>query len=208
MPVSDQLIVSGSVGGAPVNNATIDISSDGAIQQAVDVPKASVGTLSTRTDDDTGVATVPTGHGVIAADLITLFFAGGHRRDVVVDSVTGTTITFGTVTPGAGDNLPAQDDPITVCKQVDVNVDFVGNDVIAIMATCGARAVIGFMASGTRQKNVELKAGNGRQWHWISADGGGATNPLSAVTVDQVRVAHEAASQQTVRLGVNYDSTP
>ena len=64
------------------------------------------------------------------------------------------------------------------------------------------------MASGTRELNVELKAGNGNHWHWIIADGV-AVNPLAGHVVDEVRVAQEnSAAAKTYRLGVNYDSTP
>ena len=208
--VTSTLRLTGNVGATGANEA-LDLSSEGGITQDISIAAAFIGTLTTRTDDDTGVVTVPASpaHDIVGTDLVTLFFSGGHRRDAVVDSVTATTITFGTVTVGDGDNLPAQDAVITIQTQTVVDVDFVGNDVEALFVKCGsARMVVGFMASGTRELNVEFSATKALYYFWRTGDPIATVNPLAGHTVDEVRVAHDGAAAKTFTMQVNYNSVP
>lgn len=206
--MASQLHLVGNVGGIGANE-TLALSSDGGISQDISIAAAFIGTLSTRTDDDTGVVTVPASpaHDIVGTDVVTLFFADGHRRDLVVDSVTATTITFGGVTIGDGDVLPAQDDPITIQKQTVVDVDFVGSDMEALFCKCGsARMLVGFMASGTRELNVEFSATKGLHYFWRIGDPVATVNPLAGHIIDEVRVAHDGAAVKTFAMQVNYNS--
>jgi hypothetical protein len=49
------------------------------------------GTLSTRTDDNTGILTVASGHGITDADTVAVFWEGGSRHGVDVTATTSTT---------------------------------------------------------------------------------------------------------------------
>lgn len=87
----------------------------------VPVTAAVPGTLSTRTDNDTGVLTVASGHGITDDDTVDLYdSATGDliRKDMDVTAVTGTTIS---IDAGSGSNLPVQDTAVIVCKQTLIN---------------------------------------------------------------------------------------
>jgi len=61
------------------------------------------GTLSTRTDNDTGIITVEAGHGITTSFTIDLYWASGKRYGM---TVTGTASTTVSLDGGTGDNLP------------------------------------------------------------------------------------------------------
>lgn len=94
---------------------------------------AKAGTLSTRTSNTVGVATVATGHGILTTDKLDVYWNGGRRYNCTVSAVTATTISFDS---GAGDNLPALDFVIAVCKQTisAVNIDGDAAKIIAAQA--------------------------------------------------------------------------
>src|SRR4051794_3009647 len=78
----------------------------------VDLPAAKSGPLSTRTDADTGIATLGTGHGILTLDTVDLYWDGGSRFDVDVTAVGGTTVSLN---GGTGDALPGLNSTIVVC---------------------------------------------------------------------------------------------
>lgn len=95
------------------------------IEQAIPaIVAAQTGTLTTRTDDDTGVATLSTGHGIETSDVVDVYFAAGVRYGMAA-TVAGNAVT---VDGGAGDVLPTQDDAVTVVVQTAVEINFDGDD--------------------------------------------------------------------------------
>ena len=54
-------------------------SADGAGQWSPSVSAGKAGSLTTRTDNDTGVATLAGGHGIVTSDKVDVFWAGGRR---------------------------------------------------------------------------------------------------------------------------------
>ena len=97
---------------------------DGLITREVALPAAKAGTLTTRTDNDTGIITVAPGHGILDSDTVAVFWNGGRRYGVDVTAVTATTIS---IDLGAGDNLPVATTPVTIVKQVAINVSIDGD---------------------------------------------------------------------------------
>ncbi len=80
------------------------------VQQTDDEP----GSLTTRTDNTTGVITTTAAlHGAVVGEKLDLTWSGGARTDVVVSAITANTITF---SGGAGTNLPVQGTAITAVK--------------------------------------------------------------------------------------------
>src|SRR5262245_8395652 len=120
-----------TVSGAGVNiQKTQSRSGDGLITREVTLPAAKAGTLTTRTDNDTGVVTVASGHGIADTDTVDLYWDGGRRYGVDVTATTGTTIS---IDAGAGANLPIATTPVTIVKQVTINVALDG-DAAAVVA--------------------------------------------------------------------------
>ncbi len=59
--------------------------------------------LTTRTDADTGILTVATGHGVTTNDTLDVFWSAGRIHGMTVTGTTSTTIS---IDGGSGDDLP------------------------------------------------------------------------------------------------------
>src|SRR6185369_12276008 len=100
----------------------------------VSVPAGKAGTLTTRTDNDTGTATLGAGHGILTGDRVDVYWIGGHRYGMTVGTVAGTSVPLDL---GAGDNLPTAATAIVVCKANNYPFAFTGNnlDAIALAAT-------------------------------------------------------------------------
>ncbi len=78
---------------------------------------AQTGTLDTRTDDDTGVAGLATGHGITTADVVDVYWSGGVRYGMDA-TVSGDDVT---IDGGAGDALPVATTAVTVVVQTEIN---------------------------------------------------------------------------------------
>jgi len=110
------------------------------------------GALTTRTDNDTGVVTLSTGHGIATSDVVDVYWSGGVRYGMTA-TVAGNLVT---VDGGAGDNLPVLSTTITaVAKQVEMNpLDLDGDtaQVIAVVyrnaSDTGANAHMDLQDSG------------------------------------------------------------
>jgi len=97
----------------------------GDIRGPVTIPKGKAGTLSTRTDANTGIATVASGHGITTSDLVDVYWDGGMRYGMTVTAAGSTTISFD---GGAGDNLPILTNQIVVSKQIDITLSLDGDN--------------------------------------------------------------------------------
>lgn len=95
----------------------------------VTLPKGTAGTLTTRTDDNTGVVTV-TSHGITTSDKVDVHWtASGVKKVRYGMSVTATTGTTISVDLGAGDVLPSVNDAVVITKQVQIDTQIDGDDV-------------------------------------------------------------------------------
>ncbi len=166
------------------------------------LPAAKAGSLSTRTDDNTGVVTLAAGHGLEMGDVVDVYWAGAgnYRYGMDVTAVNGNDVT---VDGGAGANLPAQDTAVTVGEQVTIDTDFDGDLVKLIVANCSLRAHIAFRdATPTVLKEVELQANEA--WSWVA--GQGIANPLAGSPVNDIKASNgDASGTATLRIGVLYD---
>jgi len=76
------------------------------------------GTLTTRSDDDTGVLTMDDGmHGIATGDVVDVQWADGSRLAITVGTVAGTTVP---IDGGRGDVLPAESTAVTVVRSANV----------------------------------------------------------------------------------------
>ncbi len=147
----------GEVGGSV---ATKTILPDGQSQIGIEatLPKGYAGTLSTRTDNDTGVLTLVGEHGFEVNNLLDVYWGAAYRRRMRVTAVTGQLVT---VDAGTGTNLPAQGDPIVAAKQVVIHANFNGWLLNKLVIVCpddemllyitnpaGAQLVIGRFPAG------------------------------------------------------------
>jgi hypothetical protein len=164
---------------------------------------AQTGTLTTRTDDDTGVATLSTGHGITTGMVCDVYWAAGVRygmtATVAVDAVT--------LDGGAGDVLPAESTAVTVVQQTAIEVNFDGDtlEIIGIFysntSDTSAKAHLDLQDSGDATiKEVDLvhyTANNGLGNIWNVE--GGDTNVFTGN-----RITHGAASHDSTSAGTLY----
>jgi len=192
-----------SVGGLSIQS-TVTRTETGQIGQEVPLPAANAGTLPTRTGDGAGTITLEAGHGIQAGDVIDIYWDGGLRYNVTVDTVVGNDITFDDTPAAAGDVLPAQDTAVTVSKQTTIDVDFDGDLLKMIVACSTYRSHIQFRDdTPTVLKAVELPAGEA--WSWVSDQG--ITNPLAGDPVNDVKASNgDSSAAATLKIGALYDS--
>ena len=182
--------------------SSVSIDPDGAKYEKpiAGLPAGKPGSLTTRTDDDTGVATLSTGHGIVSEDTVDVYWAGGMRYGMVATVATNAV----TIEGGAGDNLPLALTAVVVTKQVVIDLVFTGNKALAIIAHCTTRANIEFQqAAGTSIKQRNLTAG--RAWIWDVDDG--YTNPLANAAVGKIVASNgDAATTAELTIIIPYDS--
>jgi len=159
------------------------------------------GTLSTRTDDDTGVCTLSSGHG-LSDGKVDVYWSGGVRYGMD-GTVSGTEVT---VDGGAGDNLPVVSTAVTVTAQTSIEVNFDGDDAQIIAVTyrnssdTAAAAHVDFQDAGDatiQEVDVVHETANGgcdQIWN-ISA---GDTNDFSGNRVTEALASHDSEYAATL----------
>jgi hypothetical protein len=166
------------------------------------VAAAKTGSLTTRTDDNTGVATLSTGHGILTNDVVDVYWSGGIRFGMVA-TVSGNAVSL---EGGAGDNLPAQDTACTVVKETAIEVNFDGDtlEIIGIFyrntADTGAKAHLDLQDVGNASiEEVDLvheKANGGCSKIWNIE--GGDTNVFSGNRITHGAASHDSGSAGTL----------
>lgn len=180
---------------------TLTLSAASAIPIEADVPAAKAGTLSTRTDDNTGTLTLGSGHGVTTGDRLDLYWSGGSRRGITVGTVSGTSVP---IDLGSGDVLPSQGTAITAMVPVEKVLLFDGDNLKALTWYSDAIGTFVIAQSNDTEewyKSVQLAAGAGL-WH----ENDGDANPLVGDTLAKVFMSHnDSTATKTMRIGVLLD---
>jgi len=174
---------------------------------------AKSGTLTTRTDDDTGVATLATGHAITTGMVVDVYWTGGVRYGMDA-TVSGLAVT---VDGGAGDNLPAQDDPVTVVEQIEINplnLDGDNAQMVAVMyrnpASATAKAHIDLQDSGSatiaEHDLVHETAVGGM--NGVTNIAGGDTNIYTGNPITKGFCSHNGSTAGILYVLAGIDSTP
>lgn len=185
--------------GYAFNDQSGAVSFESALAFTKEVPAilaAQTGTLTTRTDDDTGVATLSSGHGIESADVVDVYFAAGVRYGMDA-TVAGDAVT---VDGGAGDALPTQDDPVTVVLQLDWEINFDGDDVqiIGVLyrnpSDTGAKGSLDLLDTGDasiKAHDLVHETANGGLDN-ITNISGGDTNVYTGNRITQGKITHDS----------------
>src|SRR5262245_45413696 len=119
-----------SIGGLAISGS-IARSDDGEAREQVTLVKGNAGTLTVRTDNDTGTITASSvSHTITTGMTVDVYWGGatpGVRRGMTVGTVAGTSIP---IDLGAGDNLPVATTAVVVCQQTVVTFPFTGDNAI------------------------------------------------------------------------------
>jgi hypothetical protein len=160
------------------------------------VPAAKSGTLSTRTDDNTGVVAFSSGHGFSTSDVIDLFWSGGQRRGMTA-TVAGDNVTLD---GGSGDVLPSTSTAVTGMVPVEVEFTVEGDNALFVAVSSPVPGFVVFVDDGPAEiaeATYTLEGTSGAGQCWIS--GGQGTNPLAGDTVTLVKFSHGSTSAQTMK---------
>jgi hypothetical protein len=95
------------------------------------VPHGYAGTLSTRTDANTGTVTLAGGHAIITGEKVDIYWAGGVQYDVTVGTVATNSMPFDL---GVGANLPIATTAVVVSKRIEIDNLGIDGDNLSLLA--------------------------------------------------------------------------
>lgn len=119
--VPSNVKMTGEIGGSTFGMSIVKDTA-GALVLSEEPYQAKAGTLSARTGNTTGTLTLSTGHGITTGDVVDLYWSGGFRYNVTVGTVSGNSVPLSD--SGGGDNLPALNAAVTICKVKGLQADF------------------------------------------------------------------------------------
>lgn len=117
-----------NVAGVAITGA-VSYTDEGGMAIEIPVPAGAAGTLTTRTDNETGTLTMASGgHGITTGAIIDLFWSGGSRHGILVGTVSGTSVPIGADNSGTGDNLPSTSTALVASVQKAFNCAIDGDE--------------------------------------------------------------------------------
>jgi hypothetical protein len=177
------------------------VSSDVSNTFSMSIAAAKTGTLTTRTDDNTGTITGEASHGVSTGNRLDVFWSGGARVGMTVGTVSGTSIP---VDGGSGDVLPSAATALTICVPTEQNFDVTGDDVSSIFISCPLGGAVTFTDDSNVYIYHRAPTSTTKTYVWVEADGG--TNPLAGGAVGKAYLSNQSSSAAaTISGGVQYD---
>ena len=184
---------------------------DGGEVREVTLAARPTGTLTTRTDNETGTITASSGgHGIITGQIIDVYWSTGARYGITVGTVSGTSIPIGADNAGTGDNLPAQSTALVISARTQIEVPIVASPSIVSMLLSYAATDVSpghaewFDSSDSAVDDVELEAGVPKLWDVA----GGSDNPFNGGDSAYIQVSHgSSANAATFKLIVLQDTT-
>lgn len=161
-----------------------------------EVPRANPGTLSTRTDNDTGTITVTGTNTITTGDRVDVYWSGGVRYGMTAGTVSGQAVP---IDLGAGDNLPVSTTVVQVCKAVSMPCAFTAAKVVAFAAfTESAGQFTLTQTGGTVVWHISMVAGG--VFTYESTDG--TTTPFGADVGHAYFSHNDTDAAQTMRIAV------
>ncbi len=114
-----------SGGGITIQTMPVTRTNSGTIALEDTLNAAKSGTLTTRTDNNTGTLTMTAGHGLTTGQIVDIYWDGGVQRTVTVGTVATNSVP---IDLGIGDNLPTANTAVTVCVQKSINLSVDGDN--------------------------------------------------------------------------------
>lgn len=186
-----------SGGGIAIQPLPIQRTNSGTIALEDTLNTAKAGTLSTRTDNNTGTLTLGSGHGITDGQIIDVYWSGGVQRTVTVGTVSGTSVP---IDGGIGDNLPTAATAITACVQKAINLAIDGDnaDIVAVILETNDKSLrttanVQFLdAASDVIAEIDLVANVPQVWDIE----GGSSNPFTGDPITNLK-ASQANSTTT-----------
>lgn len=190
-----------SVAGVSIQSL-ISRTADGQIAHEPALVVGNAGTLTTRTDDNTGVLTLGAGHTITTGMVIDLYWTGGVRYGMTVGTVSGTSVP---IDLGAGDVLPAAATAIVCSKQVEVTSSWDGDLAVMMAASATKRCHLDFQDSGSASL-LALELTASEAWSWASDTS--VTVPITGNLVAKIKCSNGTTEAVTLKIGILLDTTP
>jgi hypothetical protein len=164
-----------------------------------DIPAAKVGTLTTRTDDDTGELTMASGHGITTGAKLNVYWASGKRLGMTVGTVATNAVP---IDGGTGDNLPADETSITAIVPVEFPFVATGNDVVGLEAWGATDGEVLL----TESDNDSLLAIDVDEAGYAWCEDSGDANPVAGDAIAKVFLSHgDSTGARRMRLQLLVD---
>lgn len=171
------------------------------------IPIAWAGTLTTRTDDDTGTITMTSAsHLITTGAKVDIYWTGGQRRNVTVGTVAGTSVPFGAgVDIGAGTVLPVATTAVIVAVKQTFNVSITGDDVLSLLATADSTRCQIVLNSAGPVEELAIHLNSGEAYDWLSTST--VANPIAGdvITLIDVTIA-DTVTARNVRIAAQIDA--
>lgn len=189
---SGSISVLGEDGQSVVANAAYSrtVSGEGTVIAELTLDPAKTGTLTTRTDANTGTLTMDSGHGITTGQTLDVYWADADgvmhsRLGMTVGSVATNSVP---IDGGAGDDLPDAATAITAMVPEEQAFAVEGDDVLVLIASCPAPAAgVSIVDDGDAvAARLTLKAAEGYGY----AEGNNQTNPVAGDTLATVLLSH------------------
>jgi hypothetical protein len=164
------------------------------------IPAAKAGSLTTRTDDDTGELTMASGHGITTGQVLDLFWSGGSRRGMTVGTVATNQVP---IDGGSGDVLPTAATAITAMVPVEVVFTVDGDDVGQLVLYSPRPGYIVFIddvAAEIAASVTQFTAAGGK----VPFSAAGGTNPLAGEITTLAKFSHDDANNARVMKAIAY----
>ncbi|WP_020472480.1 hypothetical protein [Zavarzinella formosa] len=180
-------------------NASTTILSDNMAVSEKSVAGAKTGTLTTRTDANTGTLTMDAGHGITTGARLDLYWATGSRLGMTVGTVSVNSVP---IDLGSGDDLPVASPPTAITAKVPEVEELLvtGDNVQSISVYSAVRGKIVIAESGADALAKELPGTGG--WNWFT--GNGQSNPLAGKAVAKVLFSHGETTPKTMRIAIQH----
>lgn len=189
--------VDGVIGGVSISGKRTN-SPDGEIKVIDTLTAGQSGTLSTRTDDDTGVITLGEGHG-LTTETVSVAWSTGSRSLLSINSYDSTTIT---VDGGGGDALPTEGSTVIVGVAQSSDVDFSGTLLEGIGIKADYRAILDFLdAGGSSLLKIDIPSEGFFIWYSTLS-----TNPLTGNTIASLKASAGTANDAALEVGIEYSA--
>jgi len=186
---------------------------DGGITLGVTVPKGYAGTLTTRTDNETGELTLAAGHAITTGAVVDLYWTGGTRTGITVGTVSVNAVPIGADNSGAGSNLPAQDTAVVCSVRTPFNVAIDGDELsilgLQMVYTSAAETAVSraiFVdAADDVIATLDLTANEARVYDIEAGD----TNPFTGDPITDAFVSNASSdADATLKILGLQDATP
>lgn len=201
-----------SGGGVTIQPLPVARTNSGSIALEDTLNSAKTGTLTTRTDDNTGTLTMTAGHGITDGQIVDIYWSGGVQRTVTVGTVSTNSVPFDL---GIGDNLPIATTAVTVCVQKAINLAIDGDNtnILAVILETVDKSLrtagnVQFLdAAADVIAEIDLVANVSQVWDIT----GGSANPFTGDPITNLKATQgNSTSTETYTLKIVgvYDASP